>query len=112
MNYMDLGPCCVCGTTDGVRNIVMIDRKSPIPGHGWGCLVCGLPQDGASYVTCDPCFEQKLEPNFACRGYPGIDGRIPFGELTGSHRHDMDRHAGEMYGGLPAIPGAGPWERV
>ena len=49
----DLGPCCCCGGTERVRDIVMLSRKAPVPGTGWGCVVCGLPNDGASYVCCD-----------------------------------------------------------
>lgn len=109
-----LGPCCCCGTSRGVRNIVMLDRKSPIPGHGWGCVVCELAPDGASYVCCDACCEANRSPVYACRGYPGTDGRVYVGELRGEHHHDEARHAAEedWTGGLPAIPGADPWERL
>ena len=92
----DLGPCCICETEGGVRNIVMLNKKSPVPGHGWGCLVCGLPSDGASAVLCDPCLELYQEDEntlkFACRGYPAIDGRIPIDRLEGHHDHDMEVH--------------------
>jgi|SRR5262245_6254884 len=88
--YPDLGPCCVCETTAGVRNVIPLDQKSPILGHGWGCFVCGLPANGATAVTCDACLEKPLK--FACRGYPGKEGRIPVEELTGEHHHDYRKH--------------------
>lgn len=86
----DLGPCCICETTIGVRNILMLRHKAPIAGHGWGCVVCNLPHDGAVAVVCDACVGQPLK--FACRGYPSADGRIPIAELTGTHEHDTARH--------------------
>ena len=103
-----------CGTLQRVRNIVMMDRKAPIPGHGWGCVVCGLPSDGAIYVACDGCLEANRNPIYACRGYPETEGRIYVGDLRGEHEHDLAIHEteGEFTGGLPAIPGAGPWQRL
>src|SRR5438105_4608012 len=53
-----LGPCCVCNGTDGVLNLIMLDRRAAISGHGWGCLICDLPFDGAYAVMCDPCWEK------------------------------------------------------
>ena len=52
----DLGPCCCCGGAERVRNIVMLSPRASTR-DGWGCLVCGLPPDGASYVCCDRCLE-------------------------------------------------------
>jgi hypothetical protein len=91
----DLGPCCVCEGTRHVRNIFCLAHKSPIPGHGWGCVVCGLPSDGATAVVCDDCLQGgDVGPRlrFACRGYPGTEGRVPLGELRGTHEHDRTRH--------------------
>ncbi len=109
-----LGPCCCCGTVQLVRNIVMLDRKAPIRGHGWGCVVCHLPSDGAVYVACDSCFNANRSPVFACRGYPETDGRIFVGDLRGEHLHDLGIHEAEheWSGGLPAIPGGSPWQRL
>lgn len=93
---MNLGTCCICETSEGVRNIIMLDKKAPITGRGWGCFVCHLPSDGASAVLCDECLEgmnnQNIELKFACRGYPGSDGRINFDELKDEHKHDMSFH--------------------
>jgi hypothetical protein len=91
----DLGPCCICGGRMGVRNLIMLDVKAPIAGHGWGCVVCDLPCDGASAVLCDPClgaFQDGTPLRFACRGYPADDGRAPMKELTERHEHDMTKH--------------------
>ena len=98
----DLGPCCRCETTQGVRNILMLEHKSPIAGRGWGCLGCHLPQDGAVAVLCDGCMRLHHEgagsPLFACRGFPGTDGRCPIEALTGLHQHDMRYHPEAMAG--------------
>jgi hypothetical protein len=93
----NLGPCCACGKEGpDVRNIVMLDKLAPIPGKGWGCFVCGLPNDGAVAVLCDRCLEQEREPIMACRGYPGIDGRVPIEDITGDFRHNMALHSADI----------------
>lgn len=93
----DLGACCICETYVGVTNIVMLTRRAPIAGHGWGCFVCKLPTDGASIVLCDGCLElyrAGAAPLFACRGWPGSDGRIPYVELSPEvFDHDQAAHA-------------------
>lgn len=99
----DLGSCCLCESTVDVFTVLMIRKKAPLPGRGWGCVVCGLPSDGALAVVCNTCAEQ-LETvgedpatllRFACRGYPGPDGRVPIESLTGTHDHDRSRHPPE-----------------
>jgi hypothetical protein len=96
MDNPDLGPCCVCEKTGpDVRNILMLNQLSPIPGRGWGCLACGLPLNGAIAIVCDGCLEalnQGLELKFACRGYPGKDGRVPIEELAGEFDHNILKH--------------------
>ena len=91
-----LGSCCICETYFGVRNIVMLDRRAPIAGHGWGCVVCGLPSDGAVAVLCDGCLELFQAGGvclFACRGYPAKDGRVPFADLSPEpFGHDEAKH--------------------
>jgi hypothetical protein len=88
-----LGPCCVCERTEGVRNIVMLDRRAAIPGHGWGCAICHLPGDGAYAVLCDECLPKwRLDETIltlVCRGYPATEGRIPIAALPpGYFNHD------------------------
>src|SRR6476659_4409564 len=91
----DLGPCCGCERTDGVKNVVMLHQRGVMPGRGWGCFVCGLPADGAVAVLCDACLGRA--PKFACRGYPAEDGRVPVSDLPpGDFDHDARFHEGEM----------------
>lgn len=56
-----LGPCCVCGGTEKVRTILALHKKCPTGRGGWGCLVCGLPSDGAVAVVCDACCEAPTQ---------------------------------------------------
>lgn len=92
---MDLGSCCCCEGTEAVRNIGMLPKKAPVPGTGWGCLICCLENDGAVYVCCDKCLEEKRPPKFACFGYPKDGKRIRIEELQGVHEHNMDLHLEE-----------------
>jgi hypothetical protein len=77
----------------------MLHYKASIKGHGWGCVICGLPSDGAVAALCDSCliqFQRKgAELKFACRGYPASEGRIPIAQLVGVHDHNMERHIEE-----------------
>lgn len=92
----DLGPCCICEGTEGVHNIIMLEKKAPEGPGGWGCLQCGLPSEGASAVLCEPCFgkfrAKEVSLRFAVKGYIKEKGRIPFAELTGEHKHDPSKH--------------------
>ena len=102
--FIYLGACCVCfkvGPT--VRNLFSIYNECAVVGHGWGCLGCGLPPNGAIAVLCDDCIgplDEKGRPTlakipiFACRGWPGTDGREPI-EMTYARpefKHDDSRH--------------------
>jgi hypothetical protein len=93
-----LGPCCICETDADVINILMLEHRGLVPGHGWGCLVCDLPNDGAVVVLCEACmgrYQRGEAPlRFFCRGYPASDGRAPFSELPPDlFDHDMTKHA-------------------
>jgi hypothetical protein len=98
---VSLGPCCQCEGSKDVRTIIMLDGLlAPISGRGHGCLQCGLPPNGAIFVLCDACCDmyetEWFTPKFACCGYPGTDGRIPYQELkSGNTDHDMSKHPGE-----------------
>ena len=93
---LDLGPCCCCGRSSvWVRNIVMLNKKTPVPGTGWGCVVCGLPADGASYACCDKCLKQRKPPKWAIKGFAKKQGRIPIDELEGEHEHNITKHSEE-----------------
>jgi hypothetical protein len=69
-----LGACCVCGGFNMVQNIVLLGRAAPRPGTGWGCVACGLPQDGAIAVMCDGCY--GMEPRFVVDGEVTSPARI------------------------------------
>nr|MDZ8061854.1 hypothetical protein [Nostoc sp. EkiNYC01] len=56
---LDLGACCCCETTElKATNILALGKKAPIPGTGWGCMICQLPLDGAIAIVCDECLAQ------------------------------------------------------
>jgi hypothetical protein len=88
-----LGPCCICGSEDTATWIELLPFKNEVPGHGWGCVACDLPFDGAYAVLCAHCVDDlqagRKPLRFACRGYPATDGRVPIEQLTIPHEHDM-----------------------
>jgi hypothetical protein len=91
----DLGFCCNCPAR--ATAIVMLHRRAPVPGTGWGCVVCDLPSDGALAVLCDACgdaFEKSDEPlRQVCVGYPKDNRRLPYGDLApGAFDHDAAKH--------------------
>lgn len=99
-----LGTCCYCQKRQATI-VLMLDYKAPKNGSGtgWGCIVCGLPSDGAVTVLCsvcwtgshhNPAFKAWLKKPLVCVGYPADDQRSrladpePFG-------HDMAKHEEE-----------------
>jgi hypothetical protein len=87
-----LGKCCGCGC-EGAANIVCLPLRSPAPGEGcWGCLVCGLPQAGATAVLCDACLSSNREPACACLGAPGENRRVAVDLLTQPFEHNRLLH--------------------
>lgn len=104
-----LGPCCLCAA-EGATVLVMLAARSPIQDRGWSCVTCGLSANGAMAVLCASCarFYEKtgrssieLDLKWACRGFPGSDGRIPFDELRGEYQHVRRRHL--ELGDVPAL---------
>ncbi|MBE9050663.1 hypothetical protein IQ243_09595 [Nostocales cyanobacterium LEGE 11386] len=94
---LDLGMCCGCGCTgETVRNIITLEKKAPVPGTGWGCLVCGLPSDGAVAVVCDDCLALLQQHQdiltHAVHGYPTEKGRCDIASLTGEFKHKNILH--------------------
>ncbi len=81
-------PCCACGGKNGTQ-MVLIEKKCKIPGHGWGCFTCGLPPDGAVAIVCDECMKNKVPPKLAFRGYPD-EGLILVDELKEEFKHDVN----------------------
>jgi len=88
----ELGDCCACQGTTNVRNVVMHDKRAPVPGTGWGCVVCHLPNDGAISVICDDCLENETEIREACWGYPNEKKRVSLNSLAEPFAHDMAKH--------------------
>lgn len=88
-----LGSCCMCRSHRHVRTIVMLPVKAVVRGHGWGCVICRLPCDGAYAVLCDDCIplyrDSRDVLRFACLGWAGTEGRVPIAELTEPHEHDL-----------------------
>jgi hypothetical protein len=90
----DLGPCCCCESVGPtVRNLITLHQRAPSPHTGWGCLVCGLPADGALAVVCDKCIHSDFKLRFAIRGYPRYGLRIPIEDLDPERfDHDASKH--------------------
>jgi hypothetical protein len=98
-SQIDLGPCCMCSGPNAI-NILMLPQRAPIPGTGWGCVVCGLDADGAIAVLCPDCFELHQEnPNllgFCCSGYARAGVRVAIADLPdGVFDHDRAKHTDE-----------------
>jgi hypothetical protein len=99
---LDLGACCACGKVGpDVRNIVMLDRRARVKGTGWGCVVCGLPTDGALVVVCDFCLMSNAPYKWVIDGYPDEKKRIPIEDLPDEpFEHDQEAH--EYYDSMMA----------
>lgn len=85
--------CCACrqsGPT--VRNLVLLPVRAPVPGTGWGCVVCGLPSDGAIAVVCDTCLEADAPIVEAIEGYASKGGRVRRDTLTVPFDHKPIPH--------------------
>jgi len=88
----DLGSCCGCGTREGVRNVMMLNMRAPVPGTGWGCVVCDLPSDGAVAVLCDACLDRPVKN--VCVGFAKDDKRVSVETLSSApFDHDPKKHA-------------------
>jgi hypothetical protein len=86
-------PCCACGKiTPIAKNIILLDRRAPVPGTGWGCFICGLKADGAAAIICDDCLKAKAPIKFALSGYLHERKLIPIETLTEPFSHDMSKH--------------------
>lgn len=97
-SVIHLGTCCACGKEDEtVRNIVALHRRSPIPGTGWGCTVCGLNADGALAVLCDECISATEDPipklGWVVYGWVNSGERIAIEDApTEAFEHDEGQH--------------------
>jgi hypothetical protein len=92
----DFGPCCACEGFANVRNILMLHVKAPVPGTGWGCVVCHKKSDGAVAVLCDRCFLTNAPIFFVVHGYLMHKQRVKIDELTEPFEHDLRFHKNEL----------------
>jgi len=107
----DLGRCCNCGVTGKnkagdplVVNINFLSFRAPKEGTGWGCVVCGMPPNGAIVVLCDACQEvfQATAKDMkspeegvlsVCFGWPDEDVRLAWeGFEKVPFNHDDEEH--------------------
>lgn len=94
----NFGNCCACRQPippTSQKNYILIGKKAPVPGTGWGCAQCGLAADGAAIVICDDCLKEERVIQDAIYGYAAEGMRIPIHLLTGKHEHDMSKHPEE-----------------
>lgn len=96
----DLGPCCAClkGRDRGVyaNHVESLPQLAPIPGTGWGCHLCDLPNDGAIAVLCEACRRTRGAVREVCLGYPVDKRRCPVEQLpAGAQLHQAGRHRGD-----------------
>jgi predicted amidophosphoribosyltransferase len=106
-----IGPCCACGKDDDtVKNIIGLNRKGPDPGKGWGCIVCGLPFDGAQAPLCDQCLKSgdKIQFKFVAAGYLTEGKRIPIDELPDTYHNHRFEHHPEAWTWFDTSPDPGP----
>jgi len=91
---LNLGACCACGQEkDTTHNVLMLDKLAPQPGTGWGCVVCGLPQDGAVAIVCDNCLTTSATINYVVDGFATDKKRKPYSTVENtSFEHDLSKH--------------------
>lgn len=89
----NLGMCCGCGTTEGVRNVVELPFRSATPdGATWGCVVCGA-KGGAVAVACDECVRTRRSLVYVLGwAHENRRGVIPEKSHQVPVRHDMEMH--------------------
>lgn len=99
----NLGFCCRCAASEA-NTIAMLEIKAPeSDGKGWGCLQCGLENNGALVVFCEPCAEaledddrhraEWFEVPTVCLGYPSENRRQQVIKRDmPRHEHDFTKH--------------------
>lgn len=107
MSDTHFGDCCACGKpldgNDEHINLLSLKQRAPVPGTGWGCLVCNLPQDGAMAIVCDACLTNEVEIKRVVYGRMTSGQRVPIGSLSQDvfdHRpepHAADRAYDDWY---------------
>ena len=89
------GPCCYCGGTDKPRQaIVALPYRAPTPGTGWGCVVCGLPTDGAVAIACTDCEADGMDDGLLVCIDGAVGESLPVVEFDRSEpfQHDEEKH--------------------
>ena len=93
----EFGACCACGMDRGdVRNFITLEKLAPVPGTGWGCVLCGLPGNGAVAVVCDACAASNRPPRWAVHGWAADKERIAIEKLSGSFAHNAVLHRDQL----------------
>jgi NMD protein affecting ribosome stability and mRNA decay len=77
-----------------------MDFLGPTPGRGWGCVVCGVPSDGAVAVLCDACVERKVQPIRIIEGDAAEHRRLV---ITPAMRERKFAHRVELHPELPTL---------
>lgn len=96
LEEVDYGPCCACNRQDQtVRNFLLIEIKTPVPGTRWGCLICNLPADGAIAVVCDACLNAERTPISIAYGYPEEKKRCFINASSEEFKHKDIPHGDE-----------------
>ena len=87
--------CCACGQCAISRNIAMLPWLCALPGKGWGCVVCGIPANGAIAIICDRCAETGkdiADIAWACCGDGAGFEPIDLTKARGEFGHDLSKH--------------------
>lgn len=93
LKQLSFPPCCCCGGAEAVRNIILLNKLAPVSGQGWGCILCGLPCNGAVAVICNQCLESISEIKYVCAGSATDPRRVPVSELpAGEFNHNPACH--------------------
>lgn len=89
----NMGPCCACLQPGTQANVLALPYRAPVPGTGWGCVVCELPADGAIAVLCDSCIEKGADPVCIVHGFVMDGGRVGVDDVEKiPHEHDQEVH--------------------
>lgn len=82
-----LTTCCACGREVYCPFVVLIRRRAPSPGTGWGCLACRASLDGGITLLCRDCVNGGVRPWTMLDGPVPSPGRVPIRDLAPLHEH-------------------------
>jgi hypothetical protein len=92
-DHKGLGTCCACGKEGAdVKNFIILDKRAPVPGTGWGCMVCHKPMDGALAVVCDGCLAKKAPVKWVIYGQVWKGERVSIETVKAAFYHDLRCH--------------------